>query len=74
LFTHNAGSGESIDISAVTIYRVLLVIHGSTVFSSNKGGAVSLLSSRLDVKGAATLIGNSAVYGAGVAMSGRSLV
>lgn len=35
---------------------------------------MSLLSSRMDVRGSVKFDGNTAVFGAGVAMSGRSLV
>ena len=62
------------DTSAVTIYRVVLTFLGSNTFHKNIGGGTSLLSSRMDVRGEVVFDFNTAVFGAGVAMSGRSLV
>jgi len=73
-FYRNNGSNGSIDTAAVTVYRVLLTILGNTTFRENIGGGATLLSSRLDVRGKALFEQNRAVFGAGVAMSGRSLV
>ena len=73
-FHNNTANGGSGDTTAVTVYRVLLSFHGNNTFISNEGGGTSLLSSRMDVRGQVTFDRNSAVFGAGVAMSGRSLV
>ena len=77
LFSHfheNQASGGSGDTTAVTVYRVLLIFHGNNTFLGNQGGGTSLLSSRMDVRGHVLFDGNVAVFGAGVAMAGRSLV
>ena len=68
------GIRGSADTTAITAYRVLITFYGNTSFHSNQGGGVSLLSSRMDVKGTVIFDNNTAVFGAGVAMSGRSLV
>lgn len=73
-FRDNQGSGGSADTTAVTVYRVLLSFYGNCTFTDNLGGGTSLLSSRMDVKGRVLFDRNTAVFGAGVAMSGRSLV
>lgn len=73
-FHDNRGSGGSGDTTAVTMYRVLLSLYGNNTFTDNLGGGTSLLSSRMDVRGQVLFQGNTAVFGAGVAMSGRSLV
>lgn len=73
-FRENVGSQGSADTTSITVYRVLISFYGNTSFLSNRGGGVSLLSSRMDVKGNVILNGNTAVFGGGVAMSGRSLV
>ena len=76
LFKENLGSRGSADTTSITAYRVLISFYGNTSFISNRGGGVSLLSSRMDVNvnGSVLFDGNTAVFGAGVAMSGRSLV
>ncbi len=74
LFYNNQGTQGSRDTTAVTVYRVLLTLSGNTSFLSNQGGGVTLLSSRMDVRGTAVFDLNTAVFGAGVAMAGRSLV
>ena len=51
-----------------------MTFSGASSFSSNRGGGITLLGSRMDVMGEVNLDGNSAVFGAGIAMSGRSLV
>ena len=73
-FRENGGTGGSADTTAITVYRVLISFYGNTSFLSNRGGGVSLLSSRMDVKGGVVFYNNTAVFGGGVAMSGRSLV
>ena len=73
-FYQNHGTDGSIDTTAVTVYRVLLTILGNTTFRGNTGGGATLLSSRLDVRGTAIFDSNTAVFGAGIAMAGRSLV
>lgn len=70
----NQGSGGSGDTTAVTVYRVLLTFYGNNSFYENFGGGISLLSSRMDVRREVIFDGNRAVFGAGMAMSGRSLV
>ena len=74
LFLENLGTRGSADTTSITAYRVLISYYGNTSFISNRGGGVSLLSSRMDVRGNIMFDGNTAVFGAGVAMSGRSLV
>lgn len=73
-FHQNLGSRGSGDTTAVTVYRVLLAFYGNNSFYDNFGGGTSLLSSRMDVRGRVLIDRNTAVFGAGVAMSGRSLV
>lgn len=73
-FHANQASGGSGDTTAVTVYRVLLVFYGNNTLIGNRGGGTSLLSSRMDVRGHVLFHGNVAVFGAGVAMAGRSLV
>lgn len=73
-FHDNQGSRGSGDTTAVTVYRVLLTFNGNNSFLRNQGGGASLLSSRMDVRGHVLFSENAAVFGAGVAMSGRSLV
>ncbi len=73
-FHKNQGSGGSGDTTAVTVYRGLLSFYGNNSFYGNIGGGTTLLSSRMDVRGNVVFDGNLAVFGAGVAMSGRSLV
>lgn len=73
-FRDNVGIEGSGDTASITAYRVLVSFYGHTSFIKNVGGGVSLLSSRMDVQGNVTFHRNTAVFGAGVAMSGRSLV
>lgn len=73
-FHDNQASGGSGDTTAVTVYRVLLSLYGNNTFYKNQGGGTSLLSSRMDVRGLVTFERNVAVFGGGMAMSGRSLV
>ena len=73
-FRENGGSGGSADTTSILVYRVLISFYGNTSFLSNRGGGVSLLSSRMDIKGGVLFYGNTAVFGGGIAMSGRSLV
>ncbi len=70
----NQGSRGSGDTTAVTVYRVQITFYGDNTFDFNNGGGATLLTSRMDVKGNLTFNGNRAVFGAGVAMAGRSLV
>lgn len=74
MFLENVGTRGSADTTSITAYRVLISFYGNTSFISNRGGGVSLLSSRMDVRGSVKFDKNTAVFGAGVAMSGRSLV
>lgn len=74
MFLKNGGTRGSADTTSITAYRVLISFYGNTLFISNRGGGVSLLSSRMDVRGSVKFDKNTAVFGAGVAMSGRSLV
>ena len=62
------------DTSAMTVYRILASFYGRTEFSRNQGGGVTLFSSRMDVRGEVILDHNTAIFGAGLALSGRSLV
>lgn len=73
-FRDNVGIEGSADTTSITAYRVLMSFYGHTSFIGNVGGGVSLLSSRMDVRGNVIFHRNTAVFGAGVAMSGRSLV
>lgn len=73
-FKENLGIRGTADTTSITAYRVLISFYGNSSFISNQGGGVSLLSSRMDVRGNVVFDGNTAVFGAGVAMSGRSLV
>ena len=74
MFLENLGTRGSADTTSITAYRVLISFYGNTSFISNQGGGMSLLSSRMDVRGNVMFDRNTAVFGAGVAMSGRSLV
>ena len=66
---------DSKDISALTTYRVLVEIIGhNNKYIGNVGGGVTLLNSRLDVKGRIEFHQNLAVFGGGLALSGRCLV
>ena len=73
-FDNNVASRGSTDTTAVTAYRVLITFYGINTFNNNFGGGLSLLSSRMDVRGNLTFNNNTAVFGGGIAMSGRSLV
>ena len=73
-FDNNLATRGSIDTTAVTAYRVLISFSGTNTLNNNTGGGLSLLSSRMDVRGSVTFDGNLAVFGGGIAMSGRSLV
>ena len=74
LFQDNMATNGSADSTALTAYRVLLTFNGNSWFASNFGGGISLLGSRMDVRGQVHLDRNTAVFGAGIAMTGRSLV
>lgn len=73
-FVHNSGTHGSADTTALTAYRVLVTFRGNSLFLENQGGGITLLGSRMDIKGQVDLDANTAVFGAGIAMSGRSLV
>lgn len=73
-FHNNSATRGSADSTALTAYRVLLTFNGNSSFVDNFGGGISLLGSRMDVQGEVILDGNIAVFGAGIAMTGRSLV
>lgn len=73
-FRDNVGIEGSADTTSIIAYRVLVTFYGRTLLIGNVGGGISLLSSRMDVRGNVTFHRNTAVFGAGVAMSGRSLV
>ena len=74
IFVNNSGAHDSADTTALTAYRVLVTFRGNSSFLSNQGGGISLLGSRMDIQGQVDLDSNFAVFGAGIAMSGRSLV
>ncbi|XP_065897690.1 uncharacterized protein [Dysidea avara] len=65
---------ETKDISALTTYRVLVEADGYNAFNWNVGGGVTLLNSRIDVKGHIDFYNNTAVFGGGFALSGRCLI
>jgi predicted outer membrane repeat protein len=73
-FQNNSATRGSADSTALTAYRVLLTFNGTSSFVGNWGGGISLLGSRMDVKGEVKLDSNIAVFGAGIAMTGRSLI
>ena len=73
-FLNNSATRGSADSTALTAYRVLLTFNGNSSFVNNFGGGMSLLGSRMDVQGEVNLDRNFAVFGAGIAMTGRSLV
>ena len=73
-FRDNVASQGSGDTTAITAYRVLVTFYGNSTFLNNQGGGISLLSSRMDVRGELLFDGNRAVFGGCIAMSGRSLV
>ena len=73
-FINSRGRKSSEDTTAVLVYRVLATFTGRSVFKGNVGGGITLIGSRMDVQGEVVIDGNSAVFGAGIAMSGRSLV
>ncbi|XP_065897695.1 uncharacterized protein [Dysidea avara] len=62
------------DIPAVTAYRVLIEVDGYNAFNRNIGGGVTLLNSRIDVKGHIDFYNNTAVFGGGISLSGRCLI
>ena len=66
---------KSKDISALTTYRVLVEIDGyNNKYIRNIGGGVTLLNTRVNVKGRVEFHENMAVFGGGIALSGRCLV
>ena len=73
-FRDNQGSEGSADTTSVTVYRVLISFQGNCSFLDNQGGGISLLGSRMDVRGSVVFDGNTAVFGGAIAMSGRSQV
>jgi len=63
------------DISALTTYRVLVEVVGyNNRYIGNIGGGVTLLNSRVDIKGRIEFHNNHAVFGGGFGLSGRCLV
>ena len=74
VFKNNTATRGSADSTALTVYRVHLTFTGNSSFLGNYGGGISLLGSRMDVVGEVELDNNTAVFGAGIAMTGRSLV
>ena len=69
-FTGNRAENQS----ALLGFRFPLTLKGSTVFSDNEGGAVSLLQTRIDAMGDIRFKGNRAREGAAIAMEDQSLV
>lgn len=53
---------------------MLVIIDGYNKYVGNIGGGVTLLNTRIDVKGRIEFNENSAVFGGGIALSGRCLV
>lgn len=73
-FLNNTATRGSADSTALTAYRVLLRFNNRSSFVSNQGGGISLLGSRMDIIGEVKIDKNVAVFGAGIAMTARSLV
>ena len=60
--------------SALLGFRFPLTLKGSTMFSDNQGGALSLLQTRIDAMGDILFEGNRATEGAAIVMEEQSLV
>lgn len=60
--------------SAVLSFRLPISLSGTNIFRRNKGGAITLLQSRIDVSGSAVFRDNSARVGAALILEDQSLV
>ena len=60
--------------SAVLSFRLPISLSGTNIFGRNKGGAITLLQSRIDVSGSAVFRDNSARVGAALILEDQSLV
>ena len=74
-FRDNVALGTSSDhVSALVSFRFPVHLSGFNHFISNTGGGISLLNSALTVAGELLLDGNTATYGAGIALDDICLV
>ena len=60
--------------SAVLSFRLPISLGGRSIFRGNKGGAITLLQSRVDIGGSAVFKDNSARVGAALILEDQSLV
>ena len=67
---------EANDSSAISTFRFPTVFQGSNRFVGNVGGGITLLNTVMNVRENGSLLfeGNTAAFGAGIAMDDRCLV
>ena len=76
-FESNAvfGLEESLaDVAAMRLYRVRLILNGTTLFSNNTGGGLDITQGRVDVVAMVTFEQNTAILGAAMRLFGRTEV
>ena len=56
------------------LYRVRLILNGTTVFSNNSGGGLDITQGRVDVVAMVTFEQNTAILGAAMRLFGRTEV
>ena len=69
-FSGNKASNQS----AVLSFRFPISLNGTNIFRGNKGGAITLLQSRIDIGGTALFEENSARVGGALILEDQSLV
>ena len=76
-FKSNAvfGLEESLaDVAAMRLYRVRLILNGTTLFSNNSGGGLDITQGRVDVAAMVTFERNKALLGGAMRLFGQSQV
>ena len=76
-FKSNAvfGLKESLaDVAAMRLYRVRLILNGTTLFSNNSGGGLDITQGRVDVVTMVTFEQNTAILGAAMRLFGQTEV
>lgn len=62
------------DVAAMRLYRVRLILNGTTVFYNNSGGGLDITQGRMDVVTMVTFKGNTALLGAAMRLFGQTEV
>lgn len=69
------GLEESLtDVAAMRLYRVHLLVNGTSLFCNNSGGGLEITQGRVDVVATVTFEENTAIIGAAVRLFGRTEV